>query len=154
MITSQNGNGTLNEVGLSPNNPENAHGCLILPPRSDPIPNAEPFIETKLASPPVDPPGFKSAPKEEQVTPNKLLKVLRLNAPIGTAVLAIIIAPALIKISTFGELTLMTSSSALDTKPNVVLTLLISNSSLTEIGTPCRGPMVLPPLVWNCRSNS
>lgn len=49
----------LEPVGLYPKIPQNAAGILAEPPESDPIPNALALVETRIASPPDEPPLIK-----------------------------------------------------------------------------------------------
>lgn len=46
-------------VGLYPKIPQNAAGILAEPPESDPTPNALALVDTRMASPPDEPPLIK-----------------------------------------------------------------------------------------------
>ena len=84
--------------------------------------------------------------------PKRLFTDSAIIIAVGTLVLAYGTAPKLIKRSTNKEL-LAARSLAQPTNPTELAFPAILKLSLSEIGTPCKGPISLP-VSWRCRSNA
>ena len=129
--------------GLNPAMPHTAAGLRELPPMSVPRPSGEPHAAITAASPPLDPPGERSASHGFTVRPCSGLSVSRKARNCATLVLASGIAPAARNRATC---TSSVAATALRraTIPNVEGIPATSMQSFTVTGTPCSAPSASP----------
>src|SRR3989338_6220836 len=87
-------------VGFKPTTPQNAAGCLIEPPVSEPNAAVQKCAATAAAEPPDDPPGTRSVSTGFRVGPNAECSVEEPIANSSRFVLPRIVAPAFLSHAT------------------------------------------------------